>query len=152
MILRTRVLPPPTFRPDHQVGRVLAYVDGQLEHRNQSRSRTGAELVFEGVSGPRWNLRYTGRGRVTYNAHSAQQGFTIEVSVLKEALWTAAAAPGALLLIWWNNGPLAGESFLWAAAWIVATAGLWLACGVYKLRLLRRLVRRGIAQVAEVAA
>jgi hypothetical protein len=152
MILRTRVIPPPTFRPDHQVGRVLAYVDSQLEHRSKSKRRTGAQLVVEGVAGPRWNLRYTGRGRVTYNANSAPHGFTIEVSVLQEALWTAAAAPGALLLIRWNNGPVPIESFLWAAAWIGATAGLWLACGVYKLRLLRRLVRRGIAQVAEVAA
>jgi hypothetical protein len=74
------------------------------------------------------------------------------VSVLQEALWTAAAAPGALLLIWWNNGPLINESFLWAATWVAATTGLWLACGMYKLALLRRLVRRGIAQVAQVAA
>jgi hypothetical protein len=67
-------------------------------------------------------------------------------------VWTAAAAPGALLLIWWNNGPLTVESCLWAAMWVVATAGLWLACAVYKLGLLRRLVRRGIAHVAQVAA
>jgi hypothetical protein len=59
MILRTHVVPPPTFRPDHQVGRVLAYVDGQLQHRNESKACTGAQLVFEasrahgGISGRR---------------------------------------------------------------------------------------------------
>jgi hypothetical protein len=152
MILRTRVIPPPTFRPDHQAGRVLAYVDSQLERRRESTRRTGAQLDLEGVAGPRWNLRYTGRGRVVFESQPPPGGLTVEVSVRQEVLWTAAAAPGALLLIWWNNDPLTVETFLWAATWVVVTAGMWLACGVYKVGVLRRLVQQGIDHVAEVAA
>jgi hypothetical protein len=87
-----------------------------------------------------------------FTAQPAPAGFTVEVSVLQEVLWTAAAAPGALLLIWWNNDPLTVESSLRAATWVVVTAGMWMACGVYKLGVLRRLVREGIDHVAEVAA
>ena len=140
---------PRTFRPDHQVGGVLAYVENELDRRREFIQRAGAELVIEGVSGPRWNLRYTGRARVGFDAEPAPGSFAVEVSVLREALWTAAAAPGALLLVAWNDGPLTGQEFVWAAVWVVATASLWLACGVYKLGLLRRLVQGGIARVAQ---
>jgi hypothetical protein len=126
---------------------VLAYVDNPLERRREFVQRAGAELVIEGVSGPRWNLRYTGRARVAFEAEPAPGAFAVEVSLLREALWTAAAAPGALLLVWWNVGPMTGQEFVWAAVWVVATASLWLACGVYKLGMLRRLVRGGIAQI-----
>jgi hypothetical protein len=146
MILRARVSAPPTFRPDHQVGRVLAYVENQLERRREFIQRAGTELAIEGVSGPRWNLRYTGRARVAFEDQPAPGSFAVEVSVLREAVWTGMAAPAALLLVWWNDGPLTGQELVWVAVWVLATSSLWLACGVYKLGLLSRLLRRGIAQ------
>ncbi len=149
MVLQSRVVVPPTFRPDHHVGRVLSYIDIQLEHRRGSARRSGEQLTIEGVYGPRWNLRYSGRGRIAFAPLAG--GFRVEVSVLREALWTAVAAPAALLVIRFTDGPLTSEQFLWAGLWVVVTAGLWLAGGVYKLRMLRGVVQRGIAQVASAA-
>lgn len=126
---------------------MLAYVDRQLERRREATERTGSRVVVEGVWSPGWNSRFSGRGVVQFERQPAPGHFSIEVSVLREILYSSAIAPGALVLIWIQYGRPAPQYLLFAGGWILVACGLWLAWGVYKMRLLRRLVRQGLSQV-----
>jgi hypothetical protein len=146
MVYRLRIVVPSSFRPDHQTGRVLARVAAELGRRGEVVDRQGERLVLEGVSPSGWNARFSGRGVVTFECQPPPGAFTIRISVVREALYTAPPFAVVALLTWLETGSI--RHALIVASLALGVCAFWVAWGLYKVLLLRRLVLRGVTRIA----
>ena len=146
MIFRFHIMAPSSFKPDHQVGTVLAHVEADLARRQEVVERKSDRLILAGVSGTGWHGGFTGRGLVAFERQPPPGRFTIRLSVVREALITSAVFTVGAVYGWLSGRPT--RVALIAAAFALGACVAWSMWGLYKAALLRRLLRRGIAQVA----